>query len=102
MNNAVKSELFPQAVKGFCGSLVSIGQASSAIVLYQLYNLIRDYFHIYLIYVVFSINSFILCLIIYFMLPEGRGTSLADLQMKFNQIPRPSSTFAVESNGKKL
>lgn len=85
MNNAVKSELFPQAVKGFCGSLTVMSQALSLIILYQLYNLMENYFHIYLIYVICSIGSFILYLIVYFLLPESRGTSLTDLQIKFKK-----------------
>lgn len=100
MNSAVKSELFPQAVKGFCGSLASISQASSIILTFQLYALMRDYFHIYFMYVILSINSFILCLIIYFLLPEGRGAALPDLQMKFKQNSAPSSTFKIESDEK--
>ncbi|XP_065207298.1 uncharacterized protein LOC135836408 isoform X2 [Planococcus citri] len=38
INSAIKSELYPQAVKGFCGSLGVISQALALIVMYQLYN----------------------------------------------------------------
>lgn len=101
MNSAIKSELFPQAVKGFCGSLTIMSQASATIVLFQLYNFMRDYLHIYLAYVIFSINSVILYLVIYFLLPEGRGASLTDLQMKFKTEPVSCDGVSIEKDSKK-
>ncbi|XP_065207295.1 glucose transporter GlcP-like [Planococcus citri] len=85
VNSALKAELYPQAMKGFCGSLTIISQALSFIIAFQLYNLIRSYCHLSLLYVIFSINSLILCSIIYYFLPESRGESLVDLQKKFNE-----------------
>ncbi|XP_065207303.1 glucose transporter GlcP-like [Planococcus citri] len=91
MSSTIKAELYPQAVKGFCGSVGVISQSISAIILYQVYNFIKDHFHIYIIYVIFSINSFILFLVTYFLLPEARGVFLTDLQMKFKGNPQSNN-----------
>ncbi|XP_065207293.1 glucose transporter GlcP-like [Planococcus citri] len=87
MNSAIKSELYPQVVKGLCGSLGVISQASSTVLSYQLFNIIKNHFHIYFMYVVLSMNCAILGLIVYFLLPEGRGASLTDVQMQFQEEP---------------
>lgn len=98
MNSALKAELYPQAMKGFCGSIGIISQALSFIIAFQLYNFVKDYFHIYLMYVIFSLNSMVLCSVIYFILPEGRGESLSDFQKKFNQQVIPCNGISVKKN----
>ncbi|XP_065207296.1 putative metabolite transport protein YwtG [Planococcus citri] len=86
VNRAVRSELYPQAVKGFGGSLAVISIALSDIMLNQMYGFFKAYSHLYFMYFIFLMNSMILCLVIYFLLPEGCGVALPDIQMKFKSI----------------
>ncbi|XP_065207427.1 facilitated trehalose transporter Tret1-like [Planococcus citri] len=96
INSALKAELYPQAMKGFCGSLAIISQALSFIMAFQLYNFVKDFFQLSVMYVIFSLNSLVLYAIVYFLSPEGRGTSLADLQMKFKEEDAPCDGISVE------
>ncbi|XP_065207428.1 uncharacterized protein LOC135836486 [Planococcus citri] len=88
MNTALKAELYPQTMKGFCGSVTVICHAVATIILYQLYDFVKDYLELSLAYIMFSINSLLLILAVYFFAPEGRGASLTDLQMKFKESQR--------------
>ncbi|XP_065207300.1 uncharacterized protein LOC135836408 isoform X4 [Planococcus citri] len=90
MTNTLNSELYPQAIKGFCGSLATMSQALSLVILFQLYRFINDHFHLYLMYTVCSLSSIVLYLVVYFLLPEGRGAFLSDLQMKFKEGSLPA------------
>lgn len=83
MSGTLKSEILPQAVKGIGGSLSIIAHATAIIMGYQLYHFVSNNFPLYYLYVIFSIDSLILCILVYFRLPEGRGKTLADLQANF-------------------
>lgn len=101
MSNALNSEIYPQAVKGFCGSLTNMIIGLIIIFFYQLHHLITDYFNLYLLYIVFSMNSIVLFVIVYFFLPESRGTSLSDLQMQFQENPSSNDGAGIENESKK-
>lgn len=84
MNSALKSELLPQTIKGLGGALGVISQALAGIMSYQSYDFMTENAGLYGIYIMFSINSLILCSLVFFFLPEGRGKFLPDVQMEFN------------------
>lgn len=82
-NSAIKSELFPQSVKGLGGSLSIIAQATATIICYKLYHLMsQNYLH--MIYILFGLDALLLAVVVYYTLPEGRGKLLSDLQMVTN------------------
>lgn len=93
INSTIKSELFPQAIKGLGGSLTILSQAASTLISYQLYHFINKYLYLYDMYVVLAINSLILCVIVYFMLPESRGSSLVDVQRQYQQQRIPNDNL---------
>ncbi|XP_065204057.1 facilitated trehalose transporter Tret1-like [Planococcus citri] len=95
ISSVIKTELFPRAVKGLGGSLSIISQAISTIILYQIYYFIDKYLELYCLYAVLTIYSVILYFIVYFFLPESRGSTLADIQSKFQN--GSISYVAVES-----
>ena len=101
MTNTLNSEFYPQAVKGLCGSLATMSQGLSLMLSFQMYNFISDHFNIYLIYVICSIDSFMLYVVVYFFLQEARGALLSDFQMKFKENPSPSGNIIVKKNSQK-
>ncbi|XP_065207292.1 facilitated trehalose transporter Tret1-like [Planococcus citri] len=90
-NSAIKSELFPQAVKGLGGSLSIISQATATILSYKLYHIMAaKYLHF--LYGLFSISCISLVCFVYFVLPEARGKLLSDLQIdKVKKVKKPST-----------
>lgn len=99
-NSAIKSELFPQAVKGLGGSLSIISQASATILSYKLYHLMSaKYLHF--LYFCFSLSCITLACFVHFVLPEARGKLLSDLQVaSVKKINKPSTDIN-ESEKKK-
>lgn len=90
-NSAIKSELFPQAVKGLGGSLSIISQATSTILSYKLYHLMSaKYLHF--LYICFSLCCITLAFFVHFVLPEARGKLLSDLQVQRVKKVKKSST----------
>lgn len=82
VRNAVQSEILPQTVKGFGGSLSIIFMAFGNVMSFQLYRLIKDTFGLYFLYLIFSVNSAILGIFLYLCLPEGRGKYLAEINFR--------------------
>ncbi|XP_065207294.1 glucose transporter GlcP-like [Planococcus citri] len=97
VTTVLKSELYPQSVKGFCVSLGSLSQSLSTVLSYQMYHFTENLSILYVMYIVFSINSVLLYLIMHFFMPEGLGTSLTDLQMTFKE-PTLQDGHSVEKN----
>lgn len=91
LNSTVRSEIFPQSVKGIGNALCVICQAITLIIFYQVYAIVLEHVGLSLNFVLFAVNSAILAAVVYFWLPETRGKSLADVQMAFensqNEIP---------------
>lgn len=85
LGSALRSEILPQGITSLGGSLAIIAQAVASAISFQLYYLIGNNFSLYYLYVIFSINSWILCIIVYFRLPESRGKLLADLHSNNEQ-----------------
>ncbi|XP_065217976.1 uncharacterized protein LOC135843866 isoform X2 [Planococcus citri] len=96
INSTIKTELFPQAVKGFGGSVTIVSQAVSTLISYQTYYFITKYFYLYDMYVVLAINSLVLAAIVYFLLPESRGSTLVDVQMNFQPNREPCNNGSKE------
>ncbi|XP_065208857.1 uncharacterized protein LOC135837490 isoform X2 [Planococcus citri] len=92
-NSIIRTELFPQAVKGFGGSLSIISQAISTIISYQIYLTIDKYLELYYLYIVLAAHSIMLYIIVYIFLPESRGSSLVDIQSKFQKDSIPYDTM---------
>lgn len=78
-NSAIKSELFPQAVKGLGGAFSIISQATATILGYKLYHLMSQHY-LHILYFIFALNAVVLGVFVHFQLPEGRGKLLSDLQ----------------------
>lgn len=97
----LKSELYPQSVKGFCGSMGTISQGVSTVISYQLYNITSTRSLVYTMYIVFLTNALLLYLLMYFLLPESIATSLADLQMTFIESTPEKDNHSVEKNSQK-
>lgn len=83
MLTILRSELLPQSIKGIGGSFGSMAQALATVILFQIFYLVRENFGLYSLYLVLLVNSATLFLSVLFLLPEGRGKFLADIQLEF-------------------
>ncbi|XP_065208870.1 uncharacterized protein LOC135837498 [Planococcus citri] len=99
INSIIRTELFPQAVKGLGGSLSIISQAISTIITFQIFNIIDEYFQLYHLYAVLTAYSVILCIIVYLYLPESRGSTLVDIQSKFQNGSLPYDAVITDVDG---
>ncbi|XP_065208866.1 putative metabolite transport protein YncC isoform X2 [Planococcus citri] len=94
INSIIRAELFPHVVKGFGGSLSIISQSISTIISFQIYYVIDEYSHLYALYAVLTLYSVILYIIVHLFLPESRGSTLADIQSKFQKNLTPYDDVA--------
>lgn len=81
LNSTVRSEIFPQSVKGIGNALCVICQAITLIVFYQVYAIVHQHLGLSFNFLLFAVNSAVLAAVVYFWLPETRGKSLADVQL---------------------
>lgn len=81
-NCTVRSEIFPYTLKGIGNALCVICQAISLIVNYQIYDFINPKYGLSINFAIFAFDSALLAAVIYFLLPEMGGRSLAEVQNK--------------------
>lgn len=79
-NCTVRSEIFPYSLKGIGNALCVISQAISLIVSYQIYDYVNPKFGLSANFAIFALDSALLAAVIYCLLPEMRGKSLAQVQ----------------------
>lgn len=80
INDIVRSEIFPQTVKGFGNSICLIFQVVANVFGYTLYRVVHESCGLHCIYLLFGGFSILLGLVVYTRLPEGRRKYLAEIQ----------------------
>lgn len=80
VNSAVRSEIFPQNVKGIGNAFCDMAQAIAITFTFRLYGYMSSHHNLVDLYFIFSASAVVLFALIYLFLPEGRGKSLVEIQ----------------------
>lgn len=80
VNSAVRSEIFPQNVKGIGNAFCDMAQAMAITLTFRLYGYMNGHHDLTDLYFIFAFSAVVLFVLIYLFLPEGRGKSLVEIQ----------------------
>lgn len=93
LTNTVRSEIFPQMVKGFGGSVCMLTGSFADFMGYQVFEMIMN-LGLHYLYVLYGLSSLVLVLVVYFRLPEGRAKTLVDIQnVYYTTVPKESNVL---------
>lgn len=79
LSNIMKSEIFPQTVKGLGGSLCLLSNSSGNFIGYQLFETVK-HFGLHYMYTFNALACLMFILVVYLRLPEGKSKTLIDIQ----------------------
>lgn len=82
LQQTVRSEIFPQTVRGFGGALCTLAASLANIVSYHAYDFLSHRHCLYFLFMYFALCNVLLAVTVYTRLPEGRGKCLEDIQIK--------------------
>ncbi|XP_065207291.1 facilitated trehalose transporter Tret1-like [Planococcus citri] len=80
LSSVIRSEIFPQNVKGIGNAFCDMAQAMSITLTFKLYECMNSNNQLTDLYYIFAISAIVMLGIVYFYLPEGRGKSLVEIQ----------------------
>lgn len=76
-------ELFPTRVRGIAGGLSYTLFSISIFAVAKVYPFVKRTFRMYGMFSLFGVSSFLLCLLVYFTLPETKGKTLHEVEDYF-------------------
>lgn len=85
LQQTVKSEIFPQAVKGVANSICIVCTSVSTLISYELFHITYEYLGLHYLFGTFALAFLCLAVVVYNRLPEGRGKRIADLQVEIRR-----------------
>lgn len=88
VTDMIRAELLPYNVKGIGNGICIIFREIVAIILLKTYEICWQYSCIYVIFLIFAVNSVILILFVYLALPDTRGKSLIEIQNHFKKTDK--------------
>lgn len=81
----LRSEILPLSVRGLGNSICLICQSGTIVVCLQLFVIVQKYFGTAANFAIFSFNSLLMFVVVYFWVPETRGKTLAEVQEFYNE-----------------
>lgn len=81
---AILGEIFPTNVKAIAVAVSTINNASIGFGVTKLYQIVNDSLGIYVTFFGFACFSFFFVIFVWFLLPETKGKSLADILVELN------------------
>lgn len=83
LNGTIRTEIFPISISGIGSAICLLCQALSTIYCYQLHNVLVFNFGLWATYLSFAFHAIVTVMVVYLLLPEMRGKSLAQMQKEF-------------------
>lgn len=91
VNGAMRSEIFPQNVKGIGNALSDMAQAMAITLSFKLYSYMST--DLTGLYYIFASSGLVLLILLYYYLPEGRGKSLVEIQKEEGAVIGNASLY---------
>lgn len=80
IDSAVRSEIFPQNIKGIGNAFCDMAQGMAITLTFKLYGSMNANHQLTELYYIFATSAAVVLAVVYFFLPEGRGKSLVEIQ----------------------
>ena len=84
LSMVLKSEILPLGIRGLGNSVCAICQAIANVLCFQVFAYVQAHFGTALNFAVFSLNSLLMVIVVYFMVPETRGKTLTEVHTTAN------------------
>ena len=81
LNGTIRTNCFRWVSEAWGNSICLICQSLSAVLCYQIFNFVGKHYGVAVNYAIFAVNSLLMMAVVYFLLPETRGKTLAEVQL---------------------
>lgn len=96
---AIRGELLPQSVKGIGACFYVIGSSLTGFGIAKTFLPVAEIYGVQANFILFSVNSLIMFVYVYFELPETRGKTLVAIQMELRKMKKSDvNIFSVRSS----
>lgn len=86
VTSAFRTELFPVDTRGVAACICSLNFTTGSLVAIKLYQPIADALGVYLNFFIYSAACFIGAILMYFLVIETKGKSLAEVQQTLSEV----------------
>uniref|UniRef100_A0A8D8VR38 Facilitated trehalose transporter Tret1 n=1 Tax=Cacopsylla melanoneura TaxID=428564 RepID=A0A8D8VR38_9HEMI len=80
----LQGEFFPSNTRGLAGGVTTITLTVISFLVMKMYQVIIDHYGVYLNYYIYSVGCIVCGVLVYFIIPESKGKTFAQIQDELN------------------
>lgn len=95
--STLRAELFPSNTRGIASGVTNITETITCFISLKMYHVVAEEWGYYLNYWIFAIFCIIGAIIIYFVVPETKGKSFAQIQKQFSEVKQKEDNIPLSN-----
>lgn len=95
--STLRAELFPSNTRGIASGVTNITETITCFISLKMYHVVAAKWGYYLNYWIFAVFCIIGAIIIYFVVPETKGKSFAQIQKQFQEVKQKEDNIPLSN-----